>query len=117
MNRHEELFRGYKIVAQYWQGTFQGRAWAEGEKICATGNSIMDVVTDLKKRIPVAGAKVPFKDPTPPYFVGTINSVGRVFHRPSCGWMSNVSFESEIRFSTRQAAISQGFSSCHSCRP
>ena len=117
MTRHEEMYRGYKLIAQYWDGIFQGRAWAGGQMIKATGQSIDDVIESLKNKIPTGGAKIPFSDPKPTEVVATANSLERVFHRTKCGWMSKVSAENEIRFANRESAIRQGFSACTYCHP
>jgi hypothetical protein len=50
-------------------------------------------------------------------YVATIETVDRVFHRSTCGWMRNVSMENEIRFKDRVSAISKGFRPCTFCRP
>ena len=115
--RHEEMHKGYKIVAQFWKGTFKGRAWGDGVELVAEGESISDVVEQLKRKIPKGGAKVQFKPPDLTHYVGTVNSVGRVFHRSKCGWMNNVKSSDEVAFESREAALVAGYSPCHSCRP
>ena len=46
--RHEEKYKGYVLIAQPWQGTYQGRAWATDEKISVTGDSLEEVIEKLK---------------------------------------------------------------------
>lgn len=115
--RHEEMYKGYKIVAQFWKCSFQGRAWGDGGELYAEGKSIADVVEQLKRKIPKGGAKEPFTPPDLTHYVGTMNSVGRVFHRSKCGWMNNVKTSDEVTFKSREAALAAGYSPCHSCRP
>jgi len=50
-------------------------------------------------------------------YVATSQSGDRVFHRSTCGWMKNVSLNSEIIFQSRDYAIKKGYSPCKSCRP
>jgi methylphosphotriester-DNA--protein-cysteine methyltransferase len=50
-------------------------------------------------------------------FVATIESVGRVFHRSTCGWMKNVSMVNEIRFKDLDEAIKKGYQPCLFYRP
>lgn len=50
-------------------------------------------------------------------YVATAQSLERVFHRRSCGWMRHVTSESEISFPSRDAALARGFTPCKSCRP
>jgi hypothetical protein len=114
--RHEEKYLGYVLIAQEWQGNYQGRAWASGEKISATGESLAEVIQKLKRLIPQGGAKKSMESMESALVVGTLNSKTRVFHRPQCGWMRHVSAENEIRFASRQAALDHGFYSCNSCR-
>lgn len=104
------------LIAQPWQGTYQGRAWATGEKISATGDNLEEVIQKLKNLIPQGGAKKPIESVESAVVVGTLNSVNRVFHRPQCGWMRHVTAGDEIRFANREVALEQGFSSCSSCR-
>lgn len=114
MTRHEENYMGYKIIAQQWKGVIQGRAIAQEGTIKSEGSTIEEVVLNLKKSITKNGT--PTKEPES-YFVATMNSVSRVFHRPSCYWMSKVSFTDEVRFKNREEAKSQLFHSCPDCRP
>jgi len=50
-------------------------------------------------------------------YVATAESADRVFHKSTCGWMNHVPLDSEIVFSTRDAAIKRGYSPCRSCKP
>jgi hypothetical protein len=50
-------------------------------------------------------------------FVATSQSVERVFHRSTCGWMRHVSLSSLITFSNKEAAMRRGYSPCKSCHP
>ena len=50
--------------------------------------------------------EAPDKD-TQPYWA-TSASPDRIFHRPSCRWMRDVSADSEIHFTHRQAAVGLG---------
>ena len=114
MSRHEENYRGYKIIAQQWKGVIQGRAIAQEETIKSEGFTIEEVVLNLKTSITKNGT--PAKEPDQ-YFVATTNSVSRVFHRPKCFWMSKVSFENEVRFKNKEEAKSKLFHACPDCRP
>lgn len=56
--RYENLYHGFKIIADYWKGKFQGRAYYECYKdvdksklISSLGSSIEDVVQKLKVQI------------------------------------------------------------------
>lgn len=118
--RHEETYCGYALIVQEskkQEGTFEGRAWAQGEKLCASGPTMAEVLHDLKSQMTPGGAKSPISSATSDTVVATANTINRVFHRPRCKWMTNVTAENEIRFTDRAQAIKQGYSSCVNCRP
>lgn len=118
--RHEENYLGYALVVQeskLLKGTFEGRAWAQGEKLCAAGPTMAEVLHDLKSQMTPGGAKNPIPWATSDRVVATANTVNRVFHQPSCSRMSNVSAMNEIRFTDRNTAKKQGYSSCARCKP
>jgi len=50
-------------------------------------------------------------------FVATSESVERVFHRSTCGWMKHVPRSSLIIFSNKEAAMRRGYSPCKFCHP
>jgi hypothetical protein len=47
----------------------------------------------------------------------TSESENRVFHRSACTWMRSVGVDSEINFTSRQAEVLRGYTSCRACRP
>ena len=118
--RHEENYLGYALVVQeskLLKGTFEGRAWAQGEKLFAKGSSVTEVLCALKSQMEPGGAKNPISAGTPDVVVATANTVNRVFHHPRCSRMRNVSAMNEIRFTDRNTAKKQGYSSCARCKP
>ena len=50
-------------------------------------------------------------------FLATANSLDRVFHRETCGWIGNVRADDEIIFKSAEAAIRRGYQPCTFCRP
>ncbi|WP_090142717.1 hypothetical protein [Limnohabitans sp. DM1] len=47
----------------------------------------------------------------------TSESEHRVFHRSTCTWIRSVGADSEINFTSRQAAVLRGYTPCRACRP
>jgi hypothetical protein len=52
-----------------------------------------------------------------PLMVASAQSIDRVFHRSTCGWIANVRAGDEIDFDSAAAAIRRGFQPCKYCRP
>jgi hypothetical protein len=116
MNRHEEIYRGFKLVVQKWKGVLQGCA-IEGDskrRFSATGSSTDEILRSLKTQIGTVNVQPPEKLIQ---YVATANSTNRVFHKHSCGWMNGVTCLNEIKFNNREDAKSKGYTPCFSCRP
>lgn len=47
----------------------------------------------------------------------TSESDKKIFHRDRCTWMRSVGADSEINFTSREAAVRRGYTPCQSCRP
>lgn len=51
MERHEETFEGFRLVASLWKGKFQGRAWLlvdQSEQIRVINSSLENVIAELR---------------------------------------------------------------------
>lgn len=63
----------------------------------------------------VALESEPYKDSE--RYWATSESENRIFHRSRCTWMRSVGADSEINFTSRQAAVLRGYTPCRACRP
>ena len=50
-------------------------------------------------------------------YIGTTVSGNRIYHMNRCPYMKNVSFENEIAFKSKEAAMKWGYRPCKVCRP
>lgn len=50
---HIEYYKGFQLVAKFYQGRFQGRAWhrTTNKKITADGAAVRDIVRSLEKLV------------------------------------------------------------------